>query len=74
MYFSTIFSFAALATSVAYADCGVWYDNYLGPSSAGSVIGDGVCQSIQKSGESPNDGSQYTFQMKGQCIHCDFYR
>lgn len=86
MYFTTIFQFAAFAVAATAAAlpttplttreavCGVWYDSYLGPGSAGDVYGTGQCQQIKKDGEGPDDQSTYTFLMKGACIHCDFYR
>ncbi|KAK7191928.1 hypothetical protein PSPO01_02377 [Paraphaeosphaeria sporulosa] len=85
MYFTTALKFAAFAVAATAAAvpttllttreavCGVWYDNYLGPGSAGDVLGTGQCQQIKKSGEAPNDQSTYTFKMKGACIHCNFY-
>lgn len=86
MYFASTLKLAVLAiaaTAVAVpttrldtreAVCGTWYDNYLGPGSAGDVLGTGQCQQIKKAGEGPNDQSSYIFNLKGACVHCDFYR
>ncbi|KAF2441977.1 hypothetical protein P171DRAFT_522890 [Karstenula rhodostoma CBS 690.94] len=85
MYFTTVLRFAAFAVAATAAAlpttplttreavCGVWYDSYLGPGSAGDVLGTGQCQQIKKPGEGPNDESNYTFKLKAACIHCDFF-
>jgi hypothetical protein len=67
---------AAVPTSSLNArdDCGIWYDNYLGPGSGGTILGNSQCQQIKKAGEAPDDGSWYTFKMKEACLLCNFYR
>ncbi|RYN81833.1 hypothetical protein AA0117_g1902 [Alternaria alternata] len=83
MYFSSVFSFAVLASVMsavaipaalqARGHCGDFYDNHLGPGTAGAINGGKQCQNFRKPGESPNDQSTYTMRMNGVCLHCDFY-
>ncbi|PVI05519.1 hypothetical protein DM02DRAFT_623919 [Periconia macrospinosa] len=85
MHFTSIFTFAVSATAVLAVSgrsntlevragaCGSYYDNFLGPGTAGNINGNGQCHNFKKSGESPNAQSKHTLKIKGQCVHCDFY-